>query len=227
MEAQLKSKRCAAHVSKACDYCRKRKIKCNGAKPICGSCSAAGTNTECNYSRLDGRAKTTKETWREQLVIAHARIAQLTAEVCWLREVLGRRVDQAGSDQDQLAGLDHAPGQPQYANATFFNAAPGMLPPAIPQFARSDGVARRLTGADDAPSLATSQSAHSLEFSAYFSDGLAPASISFPPALTFAAPPALMSNSIAQDATIGTAAERDTYAMDSAGYVYSWGTDAE
>ncbi|KAF9260696.1 hypothetical protein L218DRAFT_1079168 [Marasmius fiardii PR-910] len=37
-------------VSRACNGCRDRKIKCDGKKPACGSCAMYGVPSECSYS---------------------------------------------------------------------------------------------------------------------------------------------------------------------------------
>ncbi|KAI1245163.1 hypothetical protein MGN70_012053 [Eutypa lata] len=42
----------------ACDPCRKRKCKCDGAKPCCGSCGYRGAGGECKYTgEQSGRAR--------------------------------------------------------------------------------------------------------------------------------------------------------------------------
>nr|XP_031861566.1 uncharacterized protein CI109_002792 [Kwoniella shandongensis]KAA5528638.1 hypothetical protein CI109_002792 [Kwoniella shandongensis] len=53
-----KQKRHIPHVSRACDRCRKRKTRCNGAQPVCDVCSERGWT--CEYEEEDKR-KTNRE----------------------------------------------------------------------------------------------------------------------------------------------------------------------
>jgi len=45
------SKRRVKHTSPACNHCRTRKCKCDGAKPICNTCQQSGH--ECGYTDED------------------------------------------------------------------------------------------------------------------------------------------------------------------------------
>ncbi|RKP27258.1 hypothetical protein SYNPS1DRAFT_6844, partial [Syncephalis pseudoplumigaleata] len=40
-------------VSRACDACRRKKVRCDGVRPVCGNCSAF--HFECTY--LDAAKK--------------------------------------------------------------------------------------------------------------------------------------------------------------------------
>ncbi|EJD44749.1 hypothetical protein AURDEDRAFT_114273 [Auricularia subglabra TFB-10046 SS5] len=66
----LPPSRRSTHVSRACATCRRRKTKCDGVQPTCGTCSVH--NTECEYSAEPDRRKTRD---------AHAAIASLSNRV--------------------------------------------------------------------------------------------------------------------------------------------------
>ncbi|KAJ7720832.1 hypothetical protein B0H16DRAFT_1738664 [Mycena metata] len=40
-----------SYATQACNICRAKKIKCDGAKPACSSCEASGRNGECSWDR--------------------------------------------------------------------------------------------------------------------------------------------------------------------------------
>ncbi|EJD44755.1 hypothetical protein AURDEDRAFT_145065 [Auricularia subglabra TFB-10046 SS5] len=65
-------RRRARHVSRACVVCRRRKTKCNGAEPSCGTCVVHGL--QCEYSSEPDRRKT-KDT--QELSDLRLRVAQL------------------------------------------------------------------------------------------------------------------------------------------------------
>ncbi|EJD39686.1 hypothetical protein AURDEDRAFT_116080 [Auricularia subglabra TFB-10046 SS5] len=53
------SRRKEKHVSRACNSCRRKKSKCDGVQPICGTC--IGTQIECTWTQEeDGRRPATK-----------------------------------------------------------------------------------------------------------------------------------------------------------------------
>ncbi|KAJ7481446.1 hypothetical protein FB451DRAFT_128986 [Mycena latifolia] len=39
------------YAAQACNVCRSKKIKCDGIKPICGSCGGSGRDSECSWGR--------------------------------------------------------------------------------------------------------------------------------------------------------------------------------
>ncbi|KAM0277681.1 hypothetical protein ACHAQH_005624 [Verticillium albo-atrum] len=58
MEQPAKRKR----VALACDLCRERKIRCDGAKPLCKPCDKRGeSSTRCTYTVVAGTAKQLSE----------------------------------------------------------------------------------------------------------------------------------------------------------------------
>ncbi|KAK8853408.1 hypothetical protein IAR55_004114 [Kwoniella newhampshirensis] len=63
-----KQKRHISHVSRACDRCRKRKTRCNGAQPVCDVCSERGW--ACEYEEEDKR-KTNRELEDLKERVAH------------------------------------------------------------------------------------------------------------------------------------------------------------
>ncbi|THH04774.1 hypothetical protein EW145_g5278, partial [Phellinidium pouzarii] len=62
---------------KACLRCRKRKMRCDGAKPACAQCARAHKGDACVYD--DGRGKTRTQALREK-------IARLEEEIASLRD---------------------------------------------------------------------------------------------------------------------------------------------
>lgn len=44
----------------ACDRCRKFKKRCDGGRPICGTCARRGVNVACNYVKAPERARSTR-----------------------------------------------------------------------------------------------------------------------------------------------------------------------
>ncbi|KAI5118172.1 hypothetical protein M0805_008413 [Coniferiporia weirii] len=60
---------------KACLRCRKRKMRCDGAKPACAQCVRAHKTDVCIYD--DGRGKTRTQALREKIARLEEEIAQL------------------------------------------------------------------------------------------------------------------------------------------------------
>ncbi|KAI0301047.1 hypothetical protein B0F90DRAFT_1911982 [Multifurca ochricompacta] len=60
---------------KACLRCRKRKMRCDGAKPSCQQCARAKKQDLCEYD--DGRGKTRTQLLRETIARLEARIQEL------------------------------------------------------------------------------------------------------------------------------------------------------
>ncbi|EJD44747.1 hypothetical protein AURDEDRAFT_114270 [Auricularia subglabra TFB-10046 SS5] len=69
-------RRRARHVSRACVVCRRRKTKCNGAEPSCGTCVVHGL--QCEYSSEPDRRKT-KES--HELAELRLRVVELENRV--------------------------------------------------------------------------------------------------------------------------------------------------
>ncbi|KAF7360527.1 Zn(2)-C6 fungal-type domain-containing protein [Mycena venus] len=46
------------YATQACTICRAKKSKCDGVKPVCGSCAASGKNAKCSWGRDTGRKYT-------------------------------------------------------------------------------------------------------------------------------------------------------------------------
>ncbi|KAG8671404.1 hypothetical protein FPOAC2_04740 [Fusarium poae] len=55
-------KRQRINTQLACNQCRKRKIRCNGKKPICEACHRRGEKEPCVYAEAKSVPKTSKET---------------------------------------------------------------------------------------------------------------------------------------------------------------------
>ncbi|KAI0028440.1 hypothetical protein K488DRAFT_27143, partial [Vararia minispora EC-137] len=48
----------ALQRGKACLNCRRRKMKCDGVRPVCGPCDHAGRGDDCEYTDGQGRSRT-------------------------------------------------------------------------------------------------------------------------------------------------------------------------
>jgi hypothetical protein len=59
----------------ACLSCRKRKMKCDGSRPICQQCNRANRAADCEYD--DGKTKTRTQVLQEKIHRLEARIRQL------------------------------------------------------------------------------------------------------------------------------------------------------
>ncbi|PBK66328.1 hypothetical protein ARMSODRAFT_960314 [Armillaria solidipes] len=46
----LASRARAPYAVQACDVCRRKKIRCNGVRPVCGSCEASKRHNECSWT---------------------------------------------------------------------------------------------------------------------------------------------------------------------------------
>ncbi|CAE6496748.1 hypothetical protein RSOLAG22IIIB_12571 [Rhizoctonia solani] len=93
------SKRRAQYVSRACNECRRRRCKCDGGQPSCGSCVFYGR--ECSWSaENDARLPATK-----QLVESlDTKIHILETELVQLKERSGVPTE---SDQEPSTPLDN------------------------------------------------------------------------------------------------------------------------
>ncbi|KAF7318644.1 hypothetical protein HMN09_00375900 [Mycena chlorophos] len=60
----------------ACFYCRRRKMRCDGARPICGPCKRANRPDDCEYTGL-GRHRAQIQILEESIGIIEARIQEL------------------------------------------------------------------------------------------------------------------------------------------------------
>lgn len=59
----------------ACLSCRKRKMKCDGQRPICGGCTRANRSADCEYD--DGKTKTRTQLLQEKIHRLEFRLQQL------------------------------------------------------------------------------------------------------------------------------------------------------
>ena len=62
-------------VSLACDVCRKKKIKCNGNKPICENCAAS--NRECKYTPPERKERVRKRPRKTTLSAMDSRLRNI------------------------------------------------------------------------------------------------------------------------------------------------------
>ncbi|KAK0450849.1 hypothetical protein EV421DRAFT_1775561 [Armillaria borealis] len=65
----------ALHWGQACIHCRRRKMRCDGARPICGQCSRANRSEDCQYKDSQGRTK--MEILEENISRVETRIREL------------------------------------------------------------------------------------------------------------------------------------------------------
>ncbi|KAJ7159997.1 fungal-specific transcription factor domain-containing protein [Mycena crocata] len=75
----------------ACVVCRVKKSKCDGVKPVCGSCGASGRNNECSWGQAVDSRKPRTEAHFEAL---RKRANSLQAHVDLLERMLARCVCQ-------------------------------------------------------------------------------------------------------------------------------------
>lgn len=59
----------------ACLSCRKRKMKCDGSRPVCQQCSRANRAADCEYD--DGKTKTRTQILQEKIQRLEARVHEL------------------------------------------------------------------------------------------------------------------------------------------------------
>ncbi|KAI0058715.1 hypothetical protein BV25DRAFT_1810255 [Artomyces pyxidatus] len=60
---------------KACLNCRRRKMKCDGVRPVCGPCSRSNRSDDCEYT--DGQGRTRTQILEENIAQLEARIHEL------------------------------------------------------------------------------------------------------------------------------------------------------
>ncbi|KAK0438779.1 hypothetical protein EV421DRAFT_939628 [Armillaria borealis] len=63
------------HWGQACIHCRRRKMRCDGARPICGQCTRGNRSEDCQYRDSQGRTK--MEILEENISRVEARIREL------------------------------------------------------------------------------------------------------------------------------------------------------
>ncbi|KAJ6588309.1 hypothetical protein B0H19DRAFT_203041 [Mycena capillaripes] len=79
------------YVTQACTICRAKKSKCDGEKPVCGSCAASGRDDECSWGRHTAWRKPRTEAHFEAL---RKRADSLQEYVDRLEAILGKCVCQ-------------------------------------------------------------------------------------------------------------------------------------
>ncbi|KAK0210742.1 hypothetical protein DFS33DRAFT_1483784 [Desarmillaria ectypa] len=65
----------ALHWGQACIHCRRRKMRCDGARPICGPCSRGNRSEDCQYK--DGHGRTKMEVLEKNISRVEIRIREL------------------------------------------------------------------------------------------------------------------------------------------------------
>ncbi|KAA1474252.1 hypothetical protein DENSPDRAFT_882652 [Dentipellis sp. KUC8613] len=60
---------------KACTNCRRRKMRCDGVRPVCGQCRRTGRPEECGYTDTQARSRT--QILEENIAALQARIVEL------------------------------------------------------------------------------------------------------------------------------------------------------
>ncbi|KAJ7151398.1 hypothetical protein C8R43DRAFT_886920 [Mycena crocata] len=92
------------YAAQACIICRAKKSKCDGVKPVCGSCGASGRNDECSWGRDTAPRKPRTEAHFEAL---RKRMDSLQAYSDLLEGILAKCVC-----QDVSSHLQFRPQQP-------------------------------------------------------------------------------------------------------------------
>ncbi|KAJ7061050.1 hypothetical protein C8F01DRAFT_1288186 [Mycena amicta] len=73
---QDKQKPSTLSRGQACFHCRKRKMRCDGVRPVCGQCARANRSDDCEYTG-SGRHRAQVEILEESISIVEARIREL------------------------------------------------------------------------------------------------------------------------------------------------------
>ncbi|KAL0068100.1 hypothetical protein AAF712_004760 [Marasmius tenuissimus] len=100
---------------KACLCCRLHKIKCDGAKPVCGPCLRAPKETECSYTDHPTRTKILEQS-----------VARLQARVRELEASGGGNSSNSSSEGEQVEAVNISPSFSPH------------IPEVEPSFTRSD-----------------------------------------------------------------------------------------
>ncbi|KAK0210098.1 Zn(2)-Cys(6) binuclear cluster domain-containing protein [Desarmillaria ectypa] len=75
MSSPASTRNPSLHWGQACIHCRRRKMRCDGARPICGQCSRGNRSEDCQYKNSQGRTK--MEVLEENISRVEARIREL------------------------------------------------------------------------------------------------------------------------------------------------------
>ncbi|TFY79576.1 hypothetical protein EWM64_g4436 [Hericium alpestre] len=65
----------ALQRGKACTHCRRRKMRCDGVRPVCNQCANANKHDECAYTDVSTRSRT--QILEENIALLQARIQEL------------------------------------------------------------------------------------------------------------------------------------------------------
>ncbi|KAJ7178072.1 fungal-specific transcription factor domain-containing protein [Mycena filopes] len=87
------------YAPQACTICRAKKSKCDGVKPVCGSCVASGRNEDCSWGKEAGPRKVRTEAHFEAL---RKRVDSLQAYVDSMEALLAKCVCQDVTSHLQL-----------------------------------------------------------------------------------------------------------------------------
>ncbi|KAF7364977.1 Zn(2)-C6 fungal-type domain-containing protein [Mycena venus] len=87
------------YAAQACTFCRSKKSKCDGVKPVCGSCAASGRDDECTWGRDVAPRKPRTEAHFEAL---RKRIDSLQAYADLLEGMLAKCICQDVSSHLKL-----------------------------------------------------------------------------------------------------------------------------
>ncbi|KAL7424094.1 hypothetical protein Q5752_001679 [Cryptotrichosporon argae] len=82
LDGEMPSKKRRNNVAKACVNCRRRKTKCDGAKPTCGTC--AGYRDECAWDEDDGRRPASRayvQSLRDRIRVLETALGERITEV--------------------------------------------------------------------------------------------------------------------------------------------------
>ncbi|KAJ7772638.1 hypothetical protein DFH07DRAFT_167558 [Mycena maculata] len=75
MKKAHKAHRTPERINNACIFCRKRKVRCDGAQPACSRCSEMGQADDCEYA--DSTGQTTSQHLETSIARLEARIREL------------------------------------------------------------------------------------------------------------------------------------------------------
>ncbi|KAJ7090422.1 hypothetical protein B0H15DRAFT_838560 [Mycena belliarum] len=111
----------------ACLCCRKRKLKCDGTRPVCNQCIKMNRDEECEYD--DKKHKSRTQKLKEKLSLLEQRLRELESESC---EALSPSNSSSGSSSLGLPATQHpspelAP-QPSMFDPTPTHGSPSIIP---------------------------------------------------------------------------------------------------
>ncbi|KIY65231.1 hypothetical protein CYLTODRAFT_357149 [Cylindrobasidium torrendii FP15055 ss-10] len=119
----------------ACIHCRRRKLRCDGQRPICGTCSRTRQPGDCEYTDTQGRTRA--EILEETIAQMQSRIRELenpgafSSEPVYLQHPYAQRMNRAPAEGEQMALIQkfipHVSDLSFFLDVSYFKAS-ALLP---------------------------------------------------------------------------------------------------